>query len=308
MPGHSRLAIAAALACTLTSSAQGQAGAEFFKDKTVTYIVATGPGGGYDTYGRLIAEYMQRYLPGSTFVVKNVPGAGHLVGTNALFAAKPDGLTIGMFNTGILYSQLIRHPGVKFDLTQMSWIGKAATDPHVIALAQHTGIRTFADLKTHKATLKFATGGIGSTAYVETLMLTEAMRLPIRALTGYDGNQEQLAMRRGEIDGSMGARSTWVQFRDNGYGHLIGQFGGNDRDVPQVSSFAADAKTKAIVTLIQVPGDIARLTAGPPGLPADRLKALRAAFRQAMQDRNCRHAPRSSEGRSSRPMARTWRR
>ena len=86
-----------------------QADKAFFNGKTVTYIVATSPGGGYDTYGRLVAEYMQKYLPGSTFVVRNMPGAGHLVGTNALFASKPDGLTLGTSNTGLIYTQLAKH-------------------------------------------------------------------------------------------------------------------------------------------------------------------------------------------------------
>ena len=71
------------------SPAPAQTGADFYKGKTVTYIVATSPGGGYDLYGRLVAEFMQKYLPGSTFVVKNLPGAGHLVGTNTIYASSP---------------------------------------------------------------------------------------------------------------------------------------------------------------------------------------------------------------------------
>ena len=78
-----------------------QEGAAFFDGKTVTYIVATAPGGGYDTNGRLVAEYMQKHLPGSTFIVQNMPGAGHLIGTNYIYASEPDGLTIGTFNTGL---------------------------------------------------------------------------------------------------------------------------------------------------------------------------------------------------------------
>src|SRR5687768_8376095 len=118
----------------ITGAAQAQTGAEFFKGKTVNYIVATAPGGGYDVTGRLVAEYMQKYLPGSTFVVRNLPGAGHIVGTNTIFASRPDGLTIGTFNTGLIYNQLVGLPGMKFDLTKMSWIGKATTDPRVMAI------------------------------------------------------------------------------------------------------------------------------------------------------------------------------
>src|SRR4029453_8101656 len=116
-------------------AAQAQTGADFFKGKTVTYIVSTGPGGGYDLYGRLVAEYMQKYLPGSTFVVKNVPGAGHMIGANTIYASKPDGLTIGTFVTGLIYNQLIKADGVRFDLTKMSWIGKAASEPRIIVIA-----------------------------------------------------------------------------------------------------------------------------------------------------------------------------
>jgi tripartite-type tricarboxylate transporter receptor subunit TctC len=122
-------------------AALAQTGADFFKGKTVTYIVATSPGGGYDFYGRLVADYMQRYLPGSTFVVKNMPGAGHLVGANAINASPADGLTIGTFNTGLIYNQLIKKDGVRFDLTKMSWIGKAASDPRVVVVVKDSRSR-----------------------------------------------------------------------------------------------------------------------------------------------------------------------
>src|SRR5690348_3031262 len=113
---HSLAVVAAAATLTIAASAEAQTGADFYKGKTVTYIVATAAGGGYDVYGRLVTEYMQKYLPGSTFVVKNVPGAGHLIGANTVYASKPDGLTIGTFNTGLIYNQLIGLDGVKFDL------------------------------------------------------------------------------------------------------------------------------------------------------------------------------------------------
>ena len=122
---------AACIAMQVMHAMAADTGAEFFKGKTVTYIVATAPGGGYDTYGRLVAEYMQRNLPGSTFIVKNMPGAGHIIGTNAIYASKPDGLTIGTFNTGLIYNQIINETAVKFDLTKMSWIGKALSLIHI---------------------------------------------------------------------------------------------------------------------------------------------------------------------------------
>ena len=282
----SLLALGGACAALTGSPALAQQGADFYKGKTVTYIVATAPGGGYDAYGRLVAEYLQKYLPGSTFVVRNMPGAGHLIGANAIYASRPDGLTIGTFNTGLIYNQLIGLEGVKFDLGKMSWVGKAAADPRVLVIAQQSPIKTFDDLRGQKSQVNFATAGIGSASYVETVMLTNALKLPIKVLTGYNGNEDQLAMRRGEVVGSIASRSTYEQFVKNGFGHFVAQIGGDNKDVPQLASQVTDPTGKKLIALVQSQGDIARLTAGPPGIPADRLEALRAAYRKAMEDKD----------------------
>jgi tripartite-type tricarboxylate transporter receptor subunit TctC len=273
-----------ATAAVAVSSALAQTGADFYKGQTVTYIVATAPGGGYDLYGRFVAEYMQKYLPGSTFVVKNVPGAGHLVGTNTIYASKPDGLTIGTFNTGLIYNQLIGLDGVKFDLTRMSWVGKATSEPRVIVIAEQSPIRTFGQLREQKQPVNFAVAGIGSAAYVETVMLTNLLKLPIKIQSGYSGNDDQLAMRRGEIVGAVSSRSTVEQFMQNGYARYIAQIGGNEKDFPQLRDLVKEKDALSLIQLIHTQGDIARLTAGPPGIPKDRLDALREAFRKAMED------------------------
>ncbi len=108
--------IAASVAVAGAAPAGAAGAADFFKGKTLTYIVATSPGGGYDTYARLIAEHMKKYLPVNKIIVKNVPGAGHIIGANQLYVAKPDGLTIGTFNTGLIYAQLLGAEGIIFDL------------------------------------------------------------------------------------------------------------------------------------------------------------------------------------------------
>ena len=281
------LTLAGALVAVAISIAPAfaQSGADYFKGKTITYIVATSPGGGYDTYGRLVAEYMQRYLPGATVVVKNMPGAGHLVGTNAIYSAKPDGLTIGTFNTGLIYNQLIRHSGVRFDLEKMSWVGKAATEGRVMAIAQQSPIKSYQDLIAQTQPVNFAAAGIGSAAYVETVMLTAALKLPIKILTGYNGNDDMMAMRRGEITGTISARSTWEPFVRNGYARYIAQIGGDQKDVPQLATMVDDPAAKSLIALIQTQCDVSRLTAGPPDIPPDRLAALRTAFRMAMEDK-----------------------
>ena len=228
---------------------------------------------------------MQRALPGSTFVVKNMPGAGHIIGTNAIYASKPDGLTLGTFNTGLIYNQIVGAQGVKFDLSKMSWIGKAASDPRVIVVASQSPIKTFADLQAQKTPVNFATAGPGSASYVETVILTNTLKLPVKNLTGYNGTDDQLAMRRGEIIGSIASRSSYSTFIENGYGRYIAQIGGNEKDVPQLSSLVKDSKALELIALVQSQGDIARLTAGPPGIPAERLKVLIEAYKKAMEDK-----------------------
>jgi tripartite-type tricarboxylate transporter receptor subunit TctC len=146
------LAGAALAAFSLAGPAVAQSGADFYKGKTVTYIVATSPGGGYDTYGRLVAEYMQKYLPGSTFVVRNMPGAGHLIGTNAINASKPDGLTLGTFNTGLIYNQLI-NARKAFKLRPLEdvvgWQG-CERDARVIVIAAQSPIKTWEELVSRR--------------------------------------------------------------------------------------------------------------------------------------------------------------
>ncbi|MFM1814653.1 MAG: hypothetical protein RLZ98_1348 [Pseudomonadota bacterium] len=275
--------LALALTAVSTSAALADRGADFFKGKTVSYIAATAPGGGYDYYARLVAGEMEKHLPGSTFVVRNMPGAGHLIGANYIANAKPDGLTIGIFNTGLIYNQLIKLKGVRFDLATMSWIGKAASDPRVIAVGKLSPIKSFEDLQKSDKPVKFAIGGIGSAAYVETVMLKNAFNLPVRIITGYNGGADMLAMRRGEVDASVGSLSTLQDFAKNGHGTLIVQIGGSDKAAPQLATFAKDQRTRQLISLVKSQGELSRFTVGPAGIPADRLEALRMAYRKTME-------------------------
>lgn len=276
----------AAMAITLGSAAaHAQSGAEFFKGKTLTYIVATSPGGGYDNYGRLITEYMQKNLPGVTIVVKNMPGAGHLIGANAIYASKPDGLTIGTFNTGLIYTQLTGRKGVKLDLTKMSWVGKAASDPRVmIVSANNKEIKSYDDLLRKGDPFKIAVSGVGASNYNETQMMMQALGLNIKPIAGYNGNEDQMAMRRSEIDLGFGSDSAFDSFIENHYGRVLFAVGGKTPGVPQLRSLVKNPskEASAIISLIESQGEIARLTAGPPNVPADRLNALRAAYKAAL--------------------------
>jgi tripartite-type tricarboxylate transporter receptor subunit TctC len=279
------LPLALGVLAAVAAPAAAQTGADFYKGKTVTYIVATSAGGGYDAYGRLVAEFMQKHLPGSTFVVRNIPGAGHIIGANAIYNARPDGLTIGTFNTGLIYNQLVGRKEIKFDLTKMSWIGKAASDPRVFVIHSSSPIKSFKDLRAAKGPVNFATSGVGSASYVETKILADALDLPLKIIAGYSGTEDMMAMRRNEIAGIIGSRSSFEDFVKNGYARFVAQIGGKQGDVPQLASLVDDPEGKAMVALIQSQGEIGRLTAAAPAIPADRLQALRNAYRQALEDK-----------------------
>ncbi|ODT23221.1 MAG: hypothetical protein ABS35_12965 [Kaistia sp. SCN 65-12] len=275
----------ATIAAMAATPALAQEGTEFFNGKTVNYIVATAPGGGYDTNARLVAQFMQKYLPGSTFVVQNMPGAGHLIGTNYVYASEPDGLTFGTFNTGLIYGQLAGDPAVKFDLGNMSWVGKVASDPRVLVVTTESGIESYEQLAASKEPVKFASAGVGSASTVETTMLVKALGLPVEIISGYNGSDDQLAMRRGEVQGIIASRSSFQQFVDEGHAKIIAQIGGSETDVPQLSALVGDKpEAQKVIALVASQSNISRLTAGPPGIPTDRLQALRDAYTKSTSD------------------------
>ena len=153
--------------------------------------------------------------------------------------------------------------------------------------------------------MNFATSGIGTSNYVEINSLTNILNLPVKVLTGYNGNDDQLAMRRGETTGGMGSRSSFEQFVKNGYGRFIAQIGGKEKDIPQLKDAIKDPNGLTFVALIQSQGDIARLTAGPPEFRPTGSTRCATPTRRRWKTRSCRPRPRSSASRSIRPMATT---
>ena len=123
---------------------------DFYKGKVITNIEATKPGGGYDAYARMIGKYMEKHIPGSTLIIKNVPGAGHIIGANETFMAKPDGLTIGTFNTGLIYNQIVGLEGIKLDLAKYSWIGKASNEQRVMFVRPNSPLKTLKEFMEFK--------------------------------------------------------------------------------------------------------------------------------------------------------------
>jgi hypothetical protein len=139
----------------------------FFAGKTLTYIVATEAGGGYDTYGRLVSQYLGRHLGVARVVVRNLPGGGHIVGTNELYRARPDGLTLGTFNSGVIYAQLLERRGLHARLDRMSWVGKASGEPRLLVTSRQSGFRSVDEARRAGRPLLMGAGGIGTEGYIE---------------------------------------------------------------------------------------------------------------------------------------------
>ncbi|MGB8624181.1 MAG: tripartite tricarboxylate transporter substrate-binding protein, partial [Paracoccaceae bacterium] len=270
-------AVALASAIAMPAWAEG-----FFKGKTLTYIIATNPGGGYDTYARLIGGYLEKKLGADKVIYKNLPGAGHIIGANTLYAAKPDGLTIGTFNTGLIYAQILEQEGVQFDLTNFSWIGKAASDPRVVVLSNDSGLKDFQALIDSKETVNFAASGVGSASYNETKMLIDGLDMSVKMIPGYQGNEGEMAMLRGEVAGQVGSESSLAPFVEAGNGFMAVGIGGDVK--PQAIEFARTDKAKSIVNLIGALSNLGRLTAAPPGVPDDVLEELRDGYMAVMND------------------------
>jgi tripartite-type tricarboxylate transporter receptor subunit TctC len=267
-------------------SARAADGAAFYSGKTLTYIVATKSGGSYDFYGRLIARHMAEHLPGVSVVVRNMPGQGHVLGANALYESPADGLTIGTFSTGLIYTQLIERADVRFDLSEMSWIGNAGSDPRILIVGVNSPIRTLKDLHQPGDPFLFAVARIGSLNYNETQILESALGFNARIISGYKSSDDELAIDNRSIDAVFGPKSRYGAFVASGQGRAIFQIGGNDPDIPQLGDLIrrkGSEDAKAVVALIQCQAELARLTAGPPDIPAARLEALRTAYRAALE-------------------------
>jgi hypothetical protein len=277
------LAVAGGQICA--QPAHAQSADSFYRGKTVTYVVATAPGGGYDTYGRLIARYLGQRLGGAKVIVQNVPGAGHIVGADEIYVARPDGLTIGTFNTGLLFAQLLKQQGVRFDLAKMSWIGKAASDPRVLVLSKTSGLKNWQELTDKsKPPFKFYVGGVGSAAYIDTKIAIEALHLNVEVIPGFNGNEGAMSMLRGETVGTIGSESSQRSFVSQGNGFFALALGGADPALPQAINFVQSDRDRRLLSLIKAESEIERLTAGPPEIAADRLTALRAAYAAALAD------------------------
>lgn len=282
---HVGLVCAAAM--MLTPAWAQQSAEEFFSGKTLNYIVSSEPGGGYDTYGRLIARHMEKYLPVRRIVVRNVTGAGNIIGANTIYVSRPDGLTIGTFNSGLIYGQLLGLQGIRFDLTKMSWIGKMAEEGRTMVLATNSGFDDIQDLIDSPETIRLASASLGTANHTEILILRAALGLNIRLIPGISGGEFELSMMRGEVAGALNATSSREEFVARGAGKYVLSVTGEEArtlGVPQARELVTDDRYLPLMDLIETVAVLGRLTAGPPDIPADRLELLRDTYIKVSAD------------------------
>jgi tripartite-type tricarboxylate transporter receptor subunit TctC len=293
--GINVLVLGAALALGGTQSAGLSS---FYEGKNVSYIVATNAGGGYDAYARLIGPYMEKHLRADHVIIRNVPGAGHLVGANTLARSKPDGLTIGTFNAGLIYGQLAGVRSLRFDLRDLSWIGKAAGEVRAVIISARCHVATLDDLLAAREPVNFASAGIGSASYVDTLLLAEALNLNVRIIPGYQGSAAEMAMLRGEICGLVASASSVENFVGAGNASYVLTVGGRIEGVPNAFDYATDERARQIVALVSMMAELGRVSAAPAGTPAAQLADLREAYRSSLED----PALRADAARARRPI------
>jgi len=271
---------------------------DFYSGKTIRIVVGFPAGGGFDTYSRIIARHIGKYLPGHpTVIVDNVTGAGSLVAANAVYkTVKPDGLTIGNFIGNLISQQLFGGTGIEFDARKFQWIGVSTRDHVVCALTKASGITNVKAWTAAKKPVKLGGSAPGTTNDDSAKILKAALGLPIQLVTGYKGTAPiRLAAESGEIDGGCWAwesiKVTWRKGLDAGEVNIVLQAVPKAvSDLPNVPVAIQLAKTEQARKVIQVgihdTAAITRPYALPPGTARERVQLLRRAFAETMKDRD----------------------
>ena len=279
---------------THTSFAAGAA--PFYEGKTIRVVVGTSPGGGYDTYTRVIARHFGKHIPGNpAVIVDNMPGAGGLLSANYLYkVARPDGLTIGHFVGGQFLQQLLARPGIEFDAQKFEYIGVPAQDDFVFGIAKTTGISSVEQWMSAKTPVKFGAISPGDGTYDTAKVVEAALGLPIQIVSGYKGTAPiRLAFNSGEVAGLSNSwqsfRSTWRKELESGEATIVLQLSLKPHaDLPKVPlavTFAKfDAARKLIQAVVQAHGAAVRPYVLPPGTAKDRVEILRKAFLETVKD------------------------
>jgi tripartite-type tricarboxylate transporter receptor subunit TctC len=267
---------------------------EFYKSKPITMLVGSAAGGGYDIYGRVLARHMSRHIPGNPgIIVKNMPAAAGLAAASALYAtADKDGSVIAAFTNGAAMDPLFGNPGARFDAQKFNWLGSIGKLQNVCATWHRSSVRTIEAARSREVIVAGA-GATSNTAIVPKT-LNALIGTKFKLIAGYDaGTGLTLAMERGEAEGVCGlswstikvSRPHWI--RDKLL-NVIVQMGltplSDLPDVPSALDLVTDPEKKDVLTLILIRQEAGRPFAAPPGVPAERIAALRRAFEDTLVD------------------------
>jgi len=288
-------AVALLFVAAVTGSARADAVSDFYSGKTFSLIAGFPPGGGYDTYIRVLARHYGRFLPGRpTVVASNMPGAGSLTAANNIYAKiAPDGLAMAMFASSAAMEGLLGNKAALFDLTKFSWIGSMSQDVAYCGVWQTPGAATSFDDMMKKETV-FGGGAPAAITFQHPMVIKNVLKANIRVIAGYAGTRDiNLAMQRGEVNGTCGmfGSSIKAQFSNEvktGQMKLVIQMGSKRSTefgvMPSVFDYAKTDEDRAILDVHFGQLLLGRPLAAPPGVPADRLKAMRDALFATMKD------------------------
>lgn len=278
--------------------------AQFYKGKRVKIIVGAGPGGGYDTYSRMLGRHMGAHIPGRpSIIVQNMNGAGSIIAANFMINVAPkDGTIIGGLQREVALVQLLGQPGPKYKATDFQWLGSVASEVGVCGIATHSGIKSFADVFNHQFTM--GSTGPNTTEFLPAMM-NALLGAKFKLIMGYPSTPPtHLAIQRGEVDGVC---QSWASFKDQSRAMLkagtikpVVQIALTTLDpelakmgVPNIFDFITPEHVQPGYTVADVDnyfriansGNVmGRPFAVATGVPADRVAALRAAFVATTKD------------------------
>jgi tripartite-type tricarboxylate transporter receptor subunit TctC len=278
-----------------------QAQTNFYQGKIIRVVVGSSPGGGYDLWARLMARYLGKYVPGNPeTVVQNMPGAGGVVAANYIYAvARPDGLTLGAFNPGLYFEQLVGRPEVKFDWSKFTWIGSPEQNDVMHYIRSDAPFKTVDDLRNAKEPPRCGSTGTGTSGHYLPRLLDETLGIKTTIVSGYQGGSEiDLAVERNEVVcwsplvATFFGREPYKRWFKTGFVRVIVQSGTKRdprlKDVPTLAELMQQYKTpdsgKRLAKVVLTAATLGRPISAPPRLPAERTKLLREAYAKAMKD------------------------
>ena len=288
------LSVGALVALALAAPAGAQDVASFYRGKTVKVIVSTTTGNGYDFYGRTVARHLGKHLPGNpTMLPQNMPGAGGITAANHFYnLAERDGTVIGLLQNTVPFEPLFDNKAARFDATKFNWLGSPNSEVSLLLVWHTVPVDTIQDLRTH--VVKMAASGAHSTPAFYGRLINELLHTKMQIIAGYPGQGEAfLAMESGEVDGYPTTfwsslktiKPDWV--RDHQVKMLL-QYAGEPspdfKDVPFGPDLTDNAEDKQLFLLAANSLTVGRPFLAPPGVPADRVQALRDAFSAMFKD------------------------